>query len=347
MATTAPQSFRTAAARHRKSLVYTVPWITGGRTSIGLNNVGYLNELQVKVNLTVTVGSAGTVTDAAAFASNFFPNIGLRSPAGEQIWYWSSRDIYDFNYRYQTVMTPASDPSYAAASNASATAQNVQFRLRLPVALNDGTGFDLGMLMRQVSNNTYYLDLQFCNGGSDLVGAGTTVISSITGTVYVEEIYYDAVLANSAVTPPDFSHFIRMRSITSSALINGQNVLQYAVGPVVTDAMFRFINNGAADATISNVNQIQLQSDSSTEIDNRTGDRYAYDQTMHLGKALRAGMYHFDACDDLENVNQTRGRDFINSNLAAQLQWNIIYAGTPTGTSNIQQIYREIIGLSS
>lgn len=344
---TAPVQFRTAAARHRKSSIYTIPWVTGGRTSQGLNNVGYLNALQIVAQLSIVVGTGGTVSDAAA-QLNFLPTIGLRSPAGEQIWSWSSRELYDYNYRYFPVVTPQTDPSFANWTPGTAATYPIVLRWLAPVALNDGSGFDLGMLMRQISNNQYYLDLQFA-ANSDLVGTGTSVITSITGNIVVEEVFYDAIAANAdpPVIPPDFSHFIRMRGIQSNALVNGQNVLQYAVGPVIVDNLLRVINNSIADASaIANTSFVQLQSDSSTEIDNRTGQRLAYDTTMHLGKAMRPGVFLEDYCDDVDKVNATMGRDFINSNLAAQLQYNYQYTGTPTGTSFIQQTYREIIGLS-
>lgn len=339
--------FRTAAARHRKSSIYTIPWITGGRQSIGLNNVGYLNALRILCNLSIVVGTGGTVSDAAA-QLNFLPTIGLRSPAGEQIWSWSSRELYDYNMRYFPVVTPQTDPSFTNWTPGTAATYPVQLRLYAPLALNDGTGFDLGMLMRQLSNNQYYLDLQFA-ANADLVGTGTSVISSITGSIIVSEVFYDAIAANAnpPVAPPDFSHFIRMRGIQSNALVNGQNVIQYAVGPVIVDNLFRVMNNSIADASaVANTAFVQLQSDSSTEIDNRTGADLAYDVTMHLGKAMRPGVFLEDYCDDVDKVNATMGRDFINSNLAAQLQYNFQYTGTPTGTSFIQQTYREIIGLS-
>jgi hypothetical protein len=347
MAQAAPVDFRTAAARHRKSNVYTIPWATGQRTSIALNNIGYLSELQIYLTLTVTVGTAGTVTDAAQFASNYLPLIGLRSPQGEYIWSTNSRDIYDFQYLLERVVTPALDPSNATVSNASATAQPLVLRLRVPVSVNDGNNFSMGMLMRQISNNTFYLDVQFCNGGSDLVGAGTTVITSITGTVVVEEIFYEAVAANSNVVPPTFNNYIRLRSIQFTPLQNGQNNVRYDTGPILMNALHRLMNNNAADGTIANLSYIQFAANQTNEIDNRTGARLAYDQTMHLGKALRAGVYSEDFCDDISMVNQTQGRDFINSNLASQLNWFIQYAGTPTGTSFINTFYREIVSLGA
>lgn len=339
--------FKVAAARHRQSLVKTVTWATGQRQSLGLDNIGYLNGGQIVADLTVTVGTTGTVSDAAAAASNFFPYIGLRSPQGEQIWSTSSRDVFDLNYRLDRSVTPASDSQYATWAPGTAGAQTVHFRLRIPVALNDNRNFDFGMLMRQINNNQFYLDVQQANF-SDLVGSGSCIISSITGSWSWEETYYDAVQQGSGVIPPNFAQYVRLRSITApQALANGQNDVSYATGPVIVDAFHRLINNGAADGVITNLSYIETKANKGNQIEYRTGSRLAYDNQMHLGKALRAGVYHLDFCDDLGAVNETSARDFINSNMATQLDFFVQYGGAPGGTSQIQSIYREIVTLAA
>ena len=339
--------FKVAAARHRQSLVKTINWATGQRQSIPLDNTGYLNGGQLVADLTVTVGTTGTVTDAAQAASNFFPYIGLRSPQGEQVWSTNSRDVWDFNYRLDAGVNPASDAQYATWAPGTAGAQAVHFRLRIPVALNDKRNFDFGMLMRQINNNQFTLDLQMA-AFSDLVGAGTCVITSITGTVSWEEVFYDAVQQGSGVVPPNFAQYVRLRSITApNALAQGQNDVSYSTGPVLVDAFHRLINNGSADGVITNLASIEVKANKGNSIEYRTGSRLAYDQLMHLGKALRAGVYHEDFCDDTDSVNETTARDFINSNLATQMDFFMQYNGAPAGTSQIQSLYREIVTLAA
>lgn len=338
-------AFRSAAARHRYSLQYSQPWNTGKRITIPLNNIGYLNEIQILLALTVTVGTAGTVTDAVQAKTNYLPFIGLRSPQGSQVWSTSSRQINSFNYRLQRGQNPTTDPSYATWAPSSATAQNVNLRLRIPCAGNDGRNFDVGMLMRQISNNQYFLDLQMA-ALSDLIGSGTVVVSGITGTITVEEIYYDAVIDGSNVVPPNFSQFIRLRGLQSPALVAGQNDVRYDTGPILTDAIFTLINNGAADGTISNLTSIEVDANRGNKIDYLTGSRIAYDNTQHLGQQFPAGVYHLDYNDDMEQVNSTLGRDFINSALAAQFDFLAQYAGVPTGASYIDEFFREIVTLA-
>jgi len=378
--------FRAGACRHRKSLVYSLPFQAGQRVMLPLNNVGYLNELQIMLNLTVTFGSAvtvGTTTDDQAAASNFLPYINLQTPQGEQVWTTNSRDIYDFQYRLfhgaqgalgipstapplfasgnnaaQAQGGPvAFDPSYAMYVLATTTAQSVIVRYRIPVAFNDGDNFDMGLLMRQISNNQFYLTLQMAQT-TDLFGnatGGTFTTATVTGSVIVEEIYYEAVASGGPVVPPNFTNIVRLRSAQTSGLVNGLNDLRYDQGPVLCDAFIRPMNAGVADTTgpgattnPSNIGYIQLLANLGNEVDNRTGYRLRYDNAEHLGKVLRPGVFHedfFDDCGGGTLVNVTRMRDLINSNAASQIDFWVQYLGTPGAGSNLAAFYREVVAL--
>lgn len=344
-------AFRTAAARHRYSQQYTLSNVSlGKRYTIALNNIGYLSEIQVVGDFTIS-NTLGTVTDADQAKYNWFPTIALRSPQGTQVWQTNSRDLFNFNFRLFKSVVPSGDPNWVTLNAGSTSSQNIHFRLRIPVSGNDGRNFDLGMLMRQISNNQFFLDLQIA-AVADLVGSGTDVFTLTTGTVTVEEIYYDAVIQGSNVQPPNFQQYIRLRSLASPALINGVNDIRYDTGPVVTDAMFLCINNGAADTNAggsasSTLTQIQVLANKGNNIDTRTGNRLVYDNYMHLGKALPGGVTHEDFWDDVEEVNQTLGRDLINSALAAQFDFMYQYSGTPAGTSYIEEFYRELVTLGA
>lgn len=341
-----PVPFKQEAAQHRESLVQSFDWSSGRKKTLRLDNVGYLNEGHLILDLTMDVTTTGTVTDADAAQSNFFPFIGLRSPQGEQVWSTNSRDIFDKNYMLDKAVNPTSDPSHAAWSPSTAGNQSLHLHLRIPVALNNKRNFDFGMLMRQISNNQFMLDLQMANP-SDLVGSGTCVVA-ISGTVTWEETYYDAVEEGSNVTPPNFAQYIRRRSqLEGNALVKGSNDVKYDCGPVLIDTFHRLINNGTADATISDLSYIQVKANKGNEIENRTGERMAYDQTMHLGQALRSGVYRNDYQDDTDNVNETTARDFINSNMASQLDFFIQFNGTPAGTAQIESYYDEIVTLGA
>jgi hypothetical protein len=364
--------FRAGACRHRKSTVYSVPWATGQRVMIPLNNVGYLAEIQIQLNLSVVVSTTLAPTDAQALYSNYLPFINLQTPQGEQVWTTNSRDIYDFNYRLHSSAQglagqPAAalgnasqggpvafDPSYITFTALTPATYPVLLRYRIPVSFNDGDNFDMGLLMRQISNSQFYLTLQMASL-QDLIGAGTGAVTGITGTVIVEEIYYEAVANNGQVQPPNFTNIVRLRSSQTSGLVNGLNDLRYDQGPVLTDAFIRIMNNGAVDTTApsataspSNLGYIQFLANLANEVDNRTGYRIRYDNAEHLGKVLRPGVFHEDFFDDTGGgsaVNVTRMRDFINSNASSQLDFWVQYLGTPTGSSFLAVFYREVVAL--
>jgi hypothetical protein len=354
--------FRAGACRHRKSLVYSLPFQAGQRVMLPLNNVGYLNELQIMLNLTVTFGSAvtvGTTTDDQAAASNFLPYINLQTPQGEQVWTTNSRDIYDFQYRLfhgaqgalgipsnapplfasgnnaaQAQGGPvAFDPSYAMYVLATASAQSVIVRYRIPVAFNDGDNFDMGLLMRQISNNQFYLTLQMAQT-TDLFGnatGGTFTTATVTGSVIVEEIYYEAVASGGPVVPPNFTNIVRLRSAQTSGLVNGLNDLRYDQGPVLCDAFIRPMNAGAVDTTApSNTAQpgtsVTFNSSPTSRtkstiapatgcamttpnISARSSARASFTRTFST--TLAAG----------RSVNVTRMRDLINSNASSQIDF--------------------------
>jgi hypothetical protein len=228
-------------------------------------------------------------------------------------------------------------------------------RFRIPVSFNDGDQFDMGLLMRQISNSQFYLTLQMA-AMADLVGAGTGA-QTVTGTMIVEEIYYEAVAVNGPVAPPNFTNIVRLRSNQTSGLVNGNNDLRYDQGPVLTDAFIRPMNAGAVDATApsltaqpGNLGYIQLLANLANEVDNRTGYRLRYDNAQHLGKVLRPGIVHEDFFDDTgggDLVNTTKMRDFINSNACSQLDFWVNYLGSPGANSFIAVFYREVVALGA
>lgn len=364
--------FRAGACRHRKSNVYSIPWASGQRVMLPLNNVGYLAEIQIWLQLSMTISTTLAPTDAQALYSNLLPFINLQTPQGEQVWTTNARDIYDFQYRLfygaqgllgQPSAAPANasqggpvvfDPSFQNLTALTAGTYPISLRYRIPVSFNDGDQFDMGLLMRQISNSQFYLTLQMA-AITDLIGSGTGAFSAFTGNMIVEEIYYEAVAVNGPVNPPNFTNIVRLRSNQTSSLVNGNNDLRYDQGPVLTDALIRPMNAGAVDTTAptnavqpGNLGYIQFLANLANEVDNRTGYRLRYDNAEHLGKVMRPGVVHEDFFDDTGGgsaVNVTRMRDFINSNASSQLDFWVNYLGVPGVNSYIAVFYREVVAL--
>jgi hypothetical protein len=333
-------AFRTIASRHRVSTRYQTPFTTGAPIYVALNNNGLLAKHRLNVNLTVTVGTAGTVTDADQ-KDAFFDRLNLRSPQGTAIHSYQSRSLVDWDYRLHAVVTPQSDPSYAIWAQGTASAQAVNVKYEIDYDLNGGLNFEQGLIMRQLQGIFWTLEL-FCTTPGTLVGAGTCVISSITGTVVIEEDYYEYADPKS-VSGLNFAVAVQLRDRTQQTLGSASDtIVRYDPGPVLLDAMHRFVSNSVADH--ADVARLRLLLDIDTTIDDRTIVDMRRDFYQHLQKNLRTGIVHAEFFDDGETPNQSRGRDALDSNQASSLEWDILTAsGWNSTNSNVTTMYRELV----
>lgn len=349
------RTFRQVATRHRTTS-YVYSFTRGTPIYIPLNRQGYLSELRIKFEGNVTVGTAGTVTDAYN-TLNFFPQIGLRSPQGDYPISLSSLSLWKQNFRYRgnvldalpygVTLAGIQRPDAAMFNPGSATSQNVDISWVLPIAMNVGQNFETGLLLTQIANNDFVLQLNCCSN-SDLVGSGTCAISSITGSIYIEAVWFELVDPNQAQVP-DIHTLCRLRDSIYNPLVTGDNYIAYQLGPVLMDHMLNIYTNVVEDTSNgANFNYIKLLANRQIELENRRGKDIFRDQFLSLGKQVPAGMFHLNFFDDYSDVNVTRARDFINSNLAAQLDTVVNVAnGTTLSSSQVISIYRELVTLGA
>lgn len=349
------RTFRQVATRHRTTS-YVQSYTQGKPLYIQLNRQGYLSELRIKFEGTVTVGSAGSVTDPYA-TINYFPNIGLRSPQGDYLVSLSSRSLWTQNFRYRGNVYDAlpfgvslaglQRPDAANFNPGSATAQAVDVSYILPIAMNLGENFDTGLLLTQIANNDFVLQLN-CAAPGDLVGSGSAAITSITGSVYIEAVWFELVDPAMAQVP-DIHTICRLRDTTTSPLIVGDNYISYQLGPVLMDeALVLFTNVTPDTSNGANFNYIKKLANRQIEMENRRGKDIYRDQFIDFGKQLPNGVFWLNFFDDYSNVNVTRARDFINSNLAAQLDTVVnVASGTTLSSSQVTSIYRELVTLGA
>lgn len=367
MATQALPTFRQAAARHKNGNAYQKSYVAGQPIYTPLNRQGYLNRMWLNFNGTVTVGTAATAGDIPDTGSliNFFPFISIKSPQGDYIHSYTARSLWEFQHRLHPATLPGAingqttagviDPTFVGINPASASAQAVNVNYEIPIGLNDGLNFDTGMLMRQVANNDFVLQLT-CAQPSDLYGPANTLsgtashftITSITGTIYIEEEWYEAVDPRQ-VQAPDFHSIIKIRDQVYAPLVIGDNYVPYSLGPTLLDAMHRVVLNLQGDTSGGTaLNYIKMLVNKQVEIENRRGADVRRDNFYHLIKSLPNGVFHLDFFDDSNEVNVTRARDFINSNLASQLDtvFNIA-SGTTLSSPYVSTTYRELVTLGA
>ncbi len=348
-------TFRAAAARHRNTS-YTYTFTQGIPLQIPLNRQGYLSALRIKFEGTVTVGTAGTVGDPYSIY-NIFPSMSLRSPQGDYLISLSSRSLFNFQHRFRTAAIEAVPtgqtqagivrPGSAVWNPASATAQPVDYTFEIPIAMNIGQNFETGLLLAQIANNDFYLQLN-CAGLTDMTSGGTVVVSSIAGTVYIEQIWFELV-DPTQVQAPDIHTICRLRDSIYAPLVIGDNYISYQLGPVLMDQMLLLQTNVAGDTSAgANFNYIKLLANRQIELENRRGKDIYRDQFYDLVKQLPPGVFLLNFMDDYDIPNVTRARDFINSNLAAQLDTVVnIATGTTLSTPQATSVYRELITLGA
>ena len=360
-------TFRQAAAKHKNGNAYQRTYVAGQPNYIPLNRQGYLNRLFINFNGTVTVGTAqvaGDIPDQGSLI-NFFPVMAIKSPQGDYIHSYTARSLFEFDHRLHPATVPGNapnftqsgiqDPTFAGINPALATAQAVNVNYEMPIALNDGLNFDTGLLMRQVANNDFTLQLTAAQA-SDLYGPANTLsgtgghftISSIVGTIYIEEEWYEAVNPNQ-VQAPDFHSIIKLRDQIYAPLVIGDNYIPYSLGPTLLDIMHRVVLNNTGDTTNGvALNYIKVLINKQVEIENRRGADVVRDNFYHLIKRLPQGVFHLDFFDDSNEVNVTRARDFINSNLASQLDSVInVSSGTTLNNPYVSTTYRELVTLGA
>jgi hypothetical protein len=149
---------------------------------------------------------------------------------------------------------------------------------------------------------------------------------------------------------PDIHTICRLRDSIFNPLVQGDNYVAYQLGPVLMDEHLVIFTNIVPDtSTGTAINYIKKLANRQIELENRRGKDILRDQFLDHGKQLPNGVYHLNYFDDYTPVpNATRARDFINSNLAAQLDTVInIASGTTLVSSQVQSIYRELITLGS
>lgn len=344
MATQQKRSFWESAARHQN--VHSTDTYTIGQTIYRpLRRSGYLAALKINVNGQIGV-TTGTQTDADDI-TNILPFIGIKSPQGTYLVSTSSRALFAFNYRLWKGVSPAGDPSYAPVNAGATSTQTINYNFYLPISLNAGLNVETGLLMRQISNNDFMLEMR-CATSADLAGAGTLAIAAAgTGlTVTVEEVWFEAVNENVA-TPPRFNTFVRLREqLALAPLVAGnQNVVNYPVGPVLLDAQIRTVEN--AVAAHANIASIGLLANFNNQLQQRNGDQIRYDNYVDYGKAFPTGTFLVQFVDDGASANESRMRDIVNSAAAAQLDFVInTKSGFNATNSSVKVLYRELVPLA-
>ncbi|MBD5656557.1 MAG: hypothetical protein IAI50_15455 [Candidatus Eremiobacteraeota bacterium] len=337
----AKKSFWRAAARH-KDVHTTIAFASGQTLIIPLRKNGYLAAFRLNINGTVTPGlAAGTAQDPDNLI-NLLPFIGIKSAQGAYLHSYSMRDLFDYNYRLHSVVSPLTDPTYAMYAIGTAAAQPVNFTLEVPLSLNCDLNVETGLVLRQIPNSEFYMELR-CAQQGDLVGTGTGTITAFNLTITLEEIWFEAVGADA--TAPAFNTAVRLRSQQFSPMnSNGTTEFKYPVQPTILDCMSRVLDGGVA--SLANHTQLALIANHQNQVEMRRTVDIRSENYRAYGKPFRNGVLLQDFTDDSGLPNSTRSRDFVNSQAAAELNFvHTTGAAFNSTNSGATLIFRELVPL--
>lgn len=342
MAGTALKSFWQGFAKH-VNVETTLTWNTlGQQLSTPLRRSGYLVQLNFNINGTIGV-TTGTDPDADTL-TQFAPYIGLRSPQGLYLISTSSRALIDLNYRMHAGTSPIADPSYAGINAGATSTQNINVNFSLPLSLNPGLNVETGILLRQIANNDFTLEMRMA-ANSDLAGAGTVAFANPNMTITIEAIW--AELVNPAVyTPPKLNNYVRLRDqLLLTPLAQGiANSINYPVGPILLDLLWRITENAVASST--NIQSIGLYAQTNNQVELRNADQIRLNNYNDYGKAFKNGVLFQQWVDDSGTVDQSRMRDWINTAAASQITFVInTKSGFNTANSSAFATFRELMPL--
>lgn len=207
----------------------TITFADGGTGQIDLPRVGYLSGVWVNLRGTLNLGAAGTFADLGPW--NIIRRIQLTANfGGASLWDTSGYGCYISG---NTVapnwiadagdtrsLTPNTDTYQAGLAMGNNTYSLWYY---MPVTINKGLNFDIGLILLQSTTVTVTCNLQFGAAASDLttgLGGGT----GFSGTAHIYYDYYEVPAGNVAQPP-----LITCRTLEESQTISATGETLYEV----------------------------------------------------------------------------------------------------------------------
>ncbi len=225
----------------------------------------------------------------------------------------------------------------------------VGFIIEDDIALNSQVNADRYLLAAQARNADITLDCTFSSAAS--IAANTEVISSLTGTLFVEGLYLlDPNYQQFA--QPDLTRVQQIITDTSfTALTVGDNTVPIVPvnGPKYLQLFFKIQCNGVPDpgGLSSYATRIQLKINNGLNRYDISPQALQHENDAQLGRnsALPTGWYMLDFLDDasINNAVSMVGRNVISTEKIANL-WLVatIATGTNLTANNIIKLIKRV-----
>ncbi len=244
------RAFRPETFNKRRK-VGTIAFADGGTGSIDLPRVGYLAGVWLNFRGTLNLGGAGAFADLGPW--NLLKRIQISANyGGAALWDTSGFGAFiasSGSYPNWIAdagdtrsVTPNADVYAAGLANGNNTYSLWYY---LPVSLNKGMNFDVGLIMLQSTTVTCTVNLQFGTAVGDVV-ASLVGGTGMTGNVHVYYDYYEVPDPSEVAQPP----LMVVRMLEESKAIQAQGEQLYQVPPggsLIETAMILRLNSLRVD----------------------------------------------------------------------------------------------------
>jgi hypothetical protein len=290
-----------------------IPFAAGSQTNFKLPKTGLLGALQLRFVGTVTVGTAGAATTPQLWniIKNYLvtANLGYqyRNMDGETLLLKADMD-FDGN---NDVLTGS--PTFKTYNPASATAQPVNFVLEDHISLNEDLNFTDFMVSCQTYDDDKYVSITF-GAITDIIGeGGTEVITSITGTLFIDGLYFSIPDLKQYALPPTLGKQTQ-QCLTDAGysgglvVANADNTIHLTPvqGPRYMQIAYKCKFNGVSDTADVNslVNTVVLKANSSVELERYAAQTLIQRAYNLYGRKLLNGWVLLDYLSDIGIPNR-------------------------------------------
>ena len=277
--------------RQRKARVGTLTYSSQSNlTQLEVPRVGLLSAINIFFRGTVTYSAAGTVADRGPW--QLLNRIQVNLNQGSQ----SLVDVSGYGaYLIQPQLRTAFSPDKAGIGDTtpssdvyvfpvSGSSQSLNLSWRIPIALNDGSEFDLGLINLQAPEVRCTVNLT-TGPTSDICSN----ISALTGTFYIEYEYFEFPNPQLVALPPAVIH----RIIEDSIPVAGTGDTIYEIprlGSALSLTHVVRLNGARSDS----IDALSLKINKTDTI--YTTDRWSarLDQRYKFARTFPTGVYVWD-----------------------------------------------------
>lgn len=283
-----------------------IPFTAGTTQQLKIPKAGFLSRLRFYFVGAITFGTAGTTAVVPLW--NLIQNYSLANSLGYSYRNMSGDSLAFCNRIFtKTYQDPIlGSPLWVAPNNASTTAnQTISFALRDEIAFNDGLNFDKFMLSAQTLDNDLILSFTFA--AITALNTNTSVVSALSGNIYVTAEYYTVPDVTKYALPDTSVVQQIIDDSTYTAVVAGDNYVHLTPiqGPEFLGVGMQFTLAGVQDplTEATNVQRVRVVVNGTDTIMDWSAADLIQFYVERFGRSPSYGYLYLDFSDDLGMAN--------------------------------------------